>query len=284
MFLEKLFCLTQYVIPQHWLSRALGCLAESRIRWIKNPLIEVFIKVFGVNMAEAERKTPEEFEHFNDFFTRELTAGARQMALDEQGIISPADGVVSEAGPIQNGSVLQAKGQYYSLISLVGGDAERCNQYMDGSFMTIYLSPKDYHRVHMPVDGVLKKMTYVPGKLFSVNQATANNVPGLFARNERLICDFDTPNGPMCMILVGAMVVAAIETVWAGQVAPIQRKMHSVDYACPPETISLKQGDEMGRFKLGSTVILLFPQDMANMTKHSGDALQMGQSIGQLNE
>lgn len=282
MLFEKFFCFIQYLLPQHLLSRAVGCLAQSQINWIKKPLIDIFIKAFGVNMAESLRQSPEEFEHFNDFFTRELKSGARVISQEENVIVSPADGVISECGPIENGSVLQAKGQYYSLMALVGGDSGRCNQYIDGDFMTIYLSPKDYHRVHMPVDGKLKKMTYVPGKLFSVNQATANNVPGLFARNERLICDFETPQGPMCMILVGAMIVAAIETVWAGQVAPIQRKIDTVDYEQPLETVNLNQGDEMGRFKLGSTVILLFPKDAAKMTKNSGDSLQMGQAIGQV--
>ena len=208
-------------------------------------------------MSEAVESAPEAYANFNAFFTRALKDGARPIA--DAPVVCPADGAISQLGEINRGRIFQAKGQDYSLQTLLGDDKALTAEFDGGSFATIYLSPRDYHRVHMPVDGTLRSMTYVPGKLFSVNTTTAENVRSLFARNERAICVFDTEFGPMAMILVGAMIVAGIETVWDGQVAPPPRQLTTRSY--PQEAPTLKKGEEMGRFKLGSTVILLFGKD-----------------------
>lgn len=280
---EKLFVWMQYLLPQHLISRVTGRLAETRIGWIKNYLISLFIKRFQVDMSEAEQPDPQAYAHFNAFFTRALKPGARPLAADPAQLLSPADGVISEMGPITEGRILQAKGQTYSLQRLLGGDLSRAQPYVGGSFATIYLSPKDYHRVHMPVQGKLLETLYVPGQLFSVNQTTADQVPNLFARNERLVCFFETPAGPMAMILVGAMIVAGIETVWDGQVAPPARRVTVKNFA-DPAPILLERGAEMGRFKLGSTVILLFgPQAVAwRDDLAAGSAVRMGEGVAQI--
>lgn len=284
MLPETLFALLQQVIPQHTLSRFVGKLAECREPAIKNRLIKAFVKHYQVDLSEAQVEDPEAFEHFNDFFTRALKTDARSICNEKNSIASPADGAVSELGDIELGSIMQAKGQYYSLMDLLAGDADACEQYLGGKFATIYLSPKDYHRLHMPIDGKLTKMTYVPGRLFSVNQATANKIPGVFARNERLICHFESEQGPFAMVLVGAMIVAAIETVWAGQVAPVTSTLHTVNYPQKTQNIELKKGEEMGRFKLGSTVILLFPEQINAWDENlkNGSPLKMGEMIGTL--
>lgn len=281
MLVDRLFVALQHFLPQHTLSRLVGKLAASYTPWIKNPLIKAFATHFVVDMKEAKIEDLTQFENFNAFFTRELKEGMRPICEGTNEIACPADGAVSEIGDIELGSVLQAKGQSYSLISLIGGDASLTNTLMGGKFATIYLSPRDYHRVHMPVSGRLVKMTYVPGKLFSVNQATANLVPGLFARNERLVCEFEGETGPFVVILVGAMIVAGIETVWAGEVAPVTPRLHSRDYTEQGEIV-LQKGDEMGRFKLGSTAIVLFPPNTVewNANLKNGSPVRMGQSIG----
>ena len=283
MLPEPLFAALQYITPQHTLSRLLGKLAECELPIIKNPLINAFTKHFNVDLSEAVVEDSVEFSHFNDFFTRELKPGSREICAESNSIASPADGAVSELGDIELGSIMQAKGQHYSLMDLLAGDAASCDTYLGGKFATIYLSPKDYHRVHMPVDGKLLKMSYVPGRLFSVNQATANQIPGVFARNERLICHFESEQGPFAMILVGAMIVAGIETVWSGQVTPLSNTVLNTDYEALKEGISLNKGEEMGRFKLGSTVILLFPEDKADWSEglSNGVSLRMGEKIGQ---
>lgn len=280
---DKLFIASQYLIPQHLLSRAVGCLAEAEMEWVKNPLISLFIKQFDVNMNEAQRKTPAEFRCFNDFFTRELEDGARTIEGDASVLSSPADGAVSQLGEIVEGRVFQAKGQDYCLTELLGGSTERAEPFMGGEFATIYLSPKDYHRVHMPMTGKLREMIYVPGDLFSVNQTTAENVPRLFARNERVVCIFDTDKGPMAMVLVGAMIVAAVETVWAGHVAPPRRELKVSEFGVPVD-VTLEKGAEMGRFKLGSTVILCHPKGVVNWkdTLQAGTPLRMGEAIADL--
>ncbi|WP_416885427.1 archaetidylserine decarboxylase [Marinospirillum sp.] len=280
---EKLFVWMQYLLPQHLISRVTGRLAETRIGWIKNNLISAFIKRFEVDMSEAAQPDPRAYEHFNAFFTRELKAGARPLAADPTQLLSPADGAVSEMGPITEGRILQAKGQTYSLQRLLGGDLNKAQPFVGGSFATIYLSPKDYHRVHMPLQGKLLETLYVPGQLFSVNQTTADQVPNLFARNERLVCFFETPAGPMAMILVGAMIVAGIETVWDGQVAPPARRVTVKNFA-DPAPILLERGAEMGRFKLGSTVILLFGPDAMAWRDDlaAGSAVRMGEGLGEI--
>lgn len=258
--MDSLFILFQKIVPQHLLSRMTGWLAELRSPlWLKNALIEQFVRHFNVNMAEAEQPDPTAYANFNEFFTRPLVADARPIA--DADIVNPADGAISQLGMISQGRIFQAKGQQFTTRELLGGDDERTAKFDDGQFATIYLSPRDYHRVHMPVTGTLTGTCYIPGQLFSVNTVTAENVDRLFARNERLVCYFDTEFGPMAMVLVGAMIVAGIETVWSGQVAPPLKAPASLDYQKLPEAVTLNKGEEMGRFKLGSTVILLFPKD-----------------------
>ena len=278
-FRERLFIFIQYCIPQHMLSRLIGYLADSENPWLKAKLIQLFSHFFPINIAEAAPDNVEQYASFNAFFTRALKPGARPVVQDHNAIASPADGAISEIGVIEGNQLLQAKGHHYSLLALLGGDTALAEQFNNGAFATIYLSPKDYHRVHMPLAGTLQQTRYVPGKLFSVNQTTANNVPGLFARNERLICVFDTSSGPMIVILVGAMIVAAIETVWAGQVAPQPKKITAIDMT---QTITLDKGGEMGRFKLGSTVIVLFPENTVawNKALTNGTPIQLGELLG----
>jgi phosphatidylserine decarboxylase len=283
MLPETAFAALQKILPKHALSRLTGFLAASENPALKNFLIKLFAKHFQVDLSEAKIENAEDFKSFNDFFTRELKQGSREISRAPNTIASPADGAISEIGDIELGSIMQAKGQSYSLMALLAGDSELCNHVLGGKFATIYLSPKDYHRVHMPIDGTLRKMTYVPGELFSVNQATANTIPGLFARNERLICEFESTHGPFIMILVGAMIVASIETVWAGEVAPVKPRLKTTRYDNLGE-VHLKKGEEMGRFQLGSTVILLFPEktvEWEDALKNTSP-LRMGECIGNI--
>ena len=276
MSLSKLFALIQYPLPHHLLSRLVGRLAECRQPAIKNVLVRTFIRRFGVDMAEAAEPDPTAYATFNDFFTRALAADVRPIS---EGVVSPADGRLSQFGAIEAGQLMQAKGHRFSAEALLGGDVEAATRYLGGSFATVYLSPSDYHRVHMPLSGTLTEMVYVPGRLFSVNAATTEHVPGLFARNERLVCHFDTEQGPMAMVLVGAMIVAAIETVWAGQITPLPKGgVQRIRFDTP---IRLEKGAEMGRFKLGSTVVMAFsePVDFADGLE-PGAKVQMGQSLG----
>ena len=219
---------------------------------------------------------------FNDFFTRALKPGARPLAPEPDSILCPADGTISQLGKIEHGRIFQAKGQSFSVLELVGGNPAHAALFQGGEFATVYLSPKDYHRVHMPCAGTLTDMVYVPGKLFSVNQITAENVPELFARNERVVCLFDTSHGPMAVVLVGAMIVASVETVWAGLVAPPTRQLKAERYGQAAPT--LERGSEMGRFKLGSTAIVLFGPGHATWdpAMRAGAAVSMGQAMGKL--
>jgi phosphatidylserine decarboxylase len=275
---DKLFVVLQYVLPQHCLSRAVGWLAECEIPAIKNFLIEQFIRQFKVNMNEAAQPDFKRHQNFNNFFTRPLADGLRPISDDA--VACPADGAISQAGTIEEGRIFQAKGQSYTTEELLGGDSELAAHFDDGYFATIYLSPKDYHRVHMPVQGKLLRTFYIPGDLFSVNAVTAENVPRVFSRNERLVCIFDTPQGEMALVLVGALIVAGIETVWSGQVAPPLRAIKVTDYTQPPAMIELDKGAEMGRFKLGSTAIVLFPKSSGlAWTISAGEAVKMGQGI-----
>ena len=278
--MDSLFIFFQHIVPQHWLSRLTGWLAEVRHpAWLKNFVIEQFVKHFEVNMAEAKQPDPTAYANFNEFFTRPLEEGARPVAEAE--IVCPADGAISQLGAIEEGRIFQAKGQHFSTRELLGGDEERAALFQDGQFATIYLSPRDYHRVHMPLAGKLTATSYIPGKLFSVNGVTAENVERLFARNERLVCYFDTELGPMAMILVGAMVVAGIETVWSGQVAPPTGEPSTCDYQSLPAPVALGKGEEMGRFKLGSTVILLFPKGSMNWDEKyvAGTTTRLGEAL-----
>ena len=261
-FTDRLFILFQHIVPQHLLSRLVGKIADCQTPWVKNTFIKWFAKKYQINMTEAREEIPTNYPSFNAFFTRELKDGARTIDRDAANIVSPADGAISQLGKIEHGRIFQAKGRGYGLATLLGGDQERAKDFIDGGFATIYLSPRDYHRVHMPVKGTLTHTTYVPGDLFSVNQTTAEGVDQLFARNERLVAYFDTEYGPMAMVLVGAMIVAGIETVWSGQEAPaLKRPVHTSFSPTSPEPITLEKGEEMGRFKLGSTVVLLFGKE-----------------------
>ena len=279
--MDNIFIIIQHILPQHLLSRCTGWLANLRHPvWLKNWLIHIFIKQFKVDMTEAAEPDPTRYASFNEFFTRPLREGVRPMA--DADLVCPADGAISQLGPIKFGRIFQAKGQAFSTVELLGGDTQRATQFIDGNFATIYLSPRDYHRVHMPIKGRLTATSYIPGQLFSVNQVTAENVPRLFARNERLVCYFDTAAGPMALILVGAMIVAGIETVWSGQVAPPTSTPLFRDYVSLPESVELEQGAEMGRFMLGSTVILLFPKDAVEFDASylAGSATRLGESLG----
>jgi len=279
----KLFILFQYIVPQHMLSRLVGWLAASETLWIKDNFIKFFMDRFDISLDEAERKNASDYRSFNDFFTRSLEKGARPLCDDDDAIVCPADGVVSQIGSIDNGRIVQAKGRHYSLSELVALDEQMMGEFKNGQFTTIYLSPKDYHRVHSPLSGTLTKAIYVPGDLFSVNDTTAEGVPNLFSRNERLVCRFETEHGPMGVVLVGAMIVAAIETVWGGQVAPAGKQPTTV-YERDPRAVSLDRGAELGRFLLGSTVILLFPKEMMEFDDRyqAGTATRVGECLGRI--
>lgn len=278
---DDLFVLSQYLTPQHGLSRLIGKLADSNAA-VRTPVIKWFINRYGVDMSEALQPDPAAYASFNDFFTRELKPGARTVDPTTDSMISPVDGAISQLGDIEYGRIFQAKGQDFSLVELLGGDVRRAEPFMGGKFATIYLAPKDYHRIHMPCEGTLKEMVYVPGQLFSVNPVTAAKVPRLFARNERVVTIFDTPNGPLAMVLVGAMIVASVETVWAGVVAPRQRKVHVDTYGSGHDKIHLAKGEEMGRFRLGSTVVLVTPPDTVDWQEdiQAESVLRMGQLFG----
>lgn len=275
---QKAFSLLQYPLPHHALSRLTGKFAQCDNPWVKNTLIKAFIKRFNVDMSQALEPDPTAYATFNDFFTRALKADARPLG---DGILSPADGTLSQYGRLQAGQLVQAKGHTYSAQTLLGGETALAEEFLGGSFATVYLSPRDYHRVHMPVTGTLREMIYVPGRLFSVNQATADYVPGLFARNERLVCIFDTEQGPMAMVLVGAMIVAAIETVWSGQVTPLSGDPQRMQFGQP---ITLAKGAEMGRFKLGSTVVMCFAKPVNFAERPPATMVSMGESLGAITD
>ncbi len=253
----RLKVLPQYVMPKRAMTRLAGAIASRAGGRVTARLIRTFVAKYGVDMSEAANADLAGYDTFNDFFTRPLKAGARP--LSDATWICPVDGAISQFGAIDRDQILQAKGHRYSVRALVGGDADLAAPFEHGSFATLYLSPRDYHRVHMPCDGRLTRMIYVPGTLFSVNPTTARGVPGLFARNERVVCVFDTPHGPFVHAMVGATIVGSMATVWHGTVnarrpAPIR------EWRYGDGEVVLKKGDEMGRFMLGSTVVLLFPK------------------------
>lgn len=280
--LDKLFALPQYLLPHHALSRLMGHVTHCSQPAFKDAFIRRFIQLFRVDMAEAAEENPAAYACFNDFFTRALKPGARPLAAGEQTLLCPADGVLSQFGRIDGDRLIQAKGRDYQLLELLGGDEALASQFQDGGYATIYLSPRDYHRLHMPLAGTLREMLHVPGRLFSVNRATTQVIPNLFARNERVIAVFDTAAGPMALILVGAIFVASIDTVWHGTVTPpsaasIQRWRYG---EAPPV---LERGAEMGRFNMGSTIVALFgkPGIAFAESLSEGAAVRMGQALGQ---
>ena len=265
--------LLQFLIPQHLLSKLMFRFARIQTPWIKNTFTSWFVSTYKVNLKEAKLEDINEYKHFNDFFTRALKADSRP--ISDSKVVSPVDGVVSQFGSIEESLIVQAKGKKFSVEALL---ADQSKKDLYTSFATIYLSPKDYHRIHMPLDGSLKSMKYIPGKLFSVNQNTVNNIDQVFARNERLICYFDTEFGEIALVMVGAIFVGSMETSWEGQITPPYNKsVKTFEYSS--SQINLSKGEELGRFNMGSTVILLLPHNSPNMNIESNKTLKMGQSL-----
>lgn len=282
MAFERILAGLQYILPQHTLSRMVYALMRNETVWLKNFLIKTISRIAGINVDEALSAEVDDYRCFNAWFTRELKPGAREFDPNPSALLCPSDGRISETGTLHGGRILQAKGKDYSLQELLANDPV-CALLDGGYFATIYLSPRDYHRVHMPIDGQLQRMIHVPGRLFSVAPYTVRQVPGLFARNERVISVFATESGPLVMVLVGAMLVSSTNTVWAGEVTPSANKEVSrTDYRS--ENISLHRGKEMGRFNMGSTVILLMPRGTAEQLPDlgAGDAVQVGQRLATL--
>jgi len=274
-FLKFLF----YVLPHHAVSRVVYLITRLHGPQVK-PMIRWFVKKYGVNMDDAEESDIGYYQTFNEFFTRELKDNIRPLVPGDNTLACPCDGKISQAGPIRAGAIMQAKGRAYSVLELLGGDRNMAAEFADGQFATIYLAPHDYHRLHMPLDANLVRMIHVPGRLFSVAEWTVQEIPRLFARNERLACYFETAAGPMVMVLVGAINVSAIETVWSGPVVPPRaRKISEFDYSHTRKEIG--KGAEMGRFNMGSTVILLTASKVQWLPHiEPGYAVKMGQLIG----
>ncbi|MCW9024649.1 MAG: archaetidylserine decarboxylase [Gammaproteobacteria bacterium] len=281
---EQLFALLQYILPHHPLSRIMLRLTRSQ-GIFKRFFTPWFIGHFKIDMTQAEESDWKQYDCFNSFFTRTLNADARPLAKGENIIVSPVDACISQAGAIRGDRIFQAKGHEYSLNTLLGGENRYSDIFENGQFATMYLSPRDYHRIHMPIDGTLQQVIHVPGRLFSVNPGTTRNIPGLFARNERVVCIFDTAIGPIAMVLVGAIFVSSIETVWQGVVTPPSSKQVR-QWDCREQNILLKKGEEMGRFNMGSTVILLFPENKMtwNDSVTAEQCFQMGELMGTLNQ
>jgi phosphatidylserine decarboxylase len=280
---DRLAVLPQYLMPKQAMTRFGGLVAGSRMGWLTSTIIRRFVKRYNVNMAEAANPDISSYTSFNDFFTRALKPGARPLA--SAALICPVDGAISQFGAIAGEQIFQAKGHSYSTTALVGGDAELAAQFKDGSFATLYLSPRDYHRIHMPCAGRLLRMIHVPGELFSVNPTTARGVPGLFARNERVVCVFEGKDGPWVLVLVGATIVGSMATVWHGVVNPPRPGyLRNWDYS--DQRRLLKKGEEMGRFLLGSTVVMLFPKSASgplafNPSWQPGGAIKLGEAMAE---
>jgi len=277
---DRLAVLPQYLMPKQAMTWLAGKIAGARMGAITTGIIRRFVARYQVNMAEAANPDISAYATFNDFFTRALKAGARPLA--PAALVCPVDGAISQFGAIEADQIFQAKGHRYTTTALVGGDAQLAAQFQDGHFATIYLSPRDYHRIHMPCDGRLLRMIHVPGDLFSVNPTTARGVPGLFARNERVVCVFEGERGPWVLVLVGATIVGSMATVWHGQVNP-PRPGTVRDWRYEgAQQVTLKRGEEMGRFLLGSTVVMLFPQAdrlAFNPAWQPGGAVRLGEAM-----
>ncbi len=277
---DRLAVLPQYLLPKQALTTLAGKFASAQLGGLTTSVIRRFVARYNVNMAEAANPDITSYASFNDFFTRALKPGARPLAAAD--LICPVDGAISQFGPIAKDQIFQAKGHTYSTTALVGGDAEAAARFDNGHFATLYLSPRDYHRIHMPCAGELTRMVHVPGDLFSVNPTTARGVPGLFARNERVVCFFESAQGPFVLVLVGATIVGSMATVWHGQVNPPRTgTLRQWDYA--KGQVSLLQGEEMGRFLLGSTVVMLFPQGPLQFNPQWAPmrAIQLGEAMAQ---
>ena len=275
---DRLAVLAQYLLPKQALTTLAGRLADTEAGSLTTSVIRWFVQRYGVDLSEAVDSNPVSYRSFNEFFTRPLRAGARPLA--DADFICPVDGAISQFGGIEQDQIFQAKGHQYSTTALVGGDGELASRFANGAFATLYLSPRDYHRIHMPVDGRLRRMIHVPGELFSVNPATARGVPGLFARNERVVCVFDAEFGSCVLTLVGATIVGSMATVWHGTVNP-PRGGQIREWLYDDRQVLLKKGEEMGRFLLGSTVVMLFPRDALrfNPTWAPARAIRMGEAM-----
>ena len=280
--IESLLAGIQHLLPHHFLSRLVHAFTRIRFTPLKNLQIWLIGGLAGVDWSEARHQQLSDYAHFNDFFTRELSKDARPLDPDPDALLSPSDGRISQCGRITNDRILQAKGHSYSLRALLAHDPD-ASGFVNGFFHTIYLAPKDYHRVHMPLAGRLQRMIHVPGRLFSVSPATTRQVPNLFARNERVISLFETSHGPMAVVLVGALLVSSIETVWAGTITPPRgRRITAGDWS--RRDIALARGQEMGRFNMGSTIIVLLPAGAISSLADlgPGDIVLMGQKLGRL--
>ena len=277
---DELFALLQKLLPQHLLSRGMHALARSRQPAVRNVILRTVLRSYPqIDMHEALQPDPYAYDSFNAFFTRELRPGARPVDEAAHALVSPVDGTVSQLGVTNSGQLLQAKGMHYTCAGLMA-DAPSAGRYLGGSFACIYLAPYNYHRIHMPCDGVLRTTRYVPGQLFSVNAATARTVPDLFARNERVVCDFDTDDGPLCMVLVGALFVGSIETVYAGEINPPPGRKAQARVIDAGVGRTFRRGEELGRFNMGSTVILLtgHPATFAPRIE-AGEPVRLGQLL-----
>ena len=273
---KQIFIQAQRVVPQQQLSRVVGKVAASENPVVKNIAIQAFKAKYGIDLSVAQQTNALKYKSFNEFFTRALKDGVREVDASTDAIVCPADGAISQIGTVKAGDIFQAIGQSFSVEKLIG-DPQLAAPFKDGQFATVYLSPRDYHRVHMPFAGTLTETLYIPGELFSVNQTTAENIPGLFARNERMVCLFDTELGRMAVVLVGAMIVAGIETVATGKVKPTGR------LELNHHEMKLEKGDELGRFYLGSTAVILFEQDKIKWDEafKPNSVVVMGEALGQ---
>lgn len=283
--LDRLFALLLYLLPHHILSSIADWVTRCEWQPFKNLLIRATIHLYRIDMSLAADPNPENYPSFNAFFTRELTPDARPVEMDENVLLSPVDGIVSQAGCIDGDTLIQAKNRNYSLSELLGGDVETTSLFADGRFLTLYLSPRDYHRVHMPMTGTLKKMTHVPGRLFSVSPSTTRTISNLFSRNERIINLFETTAGPMVIVMVGAIFVASMETVWAGTVTPqSKRQTHWFYSGKTEESLTLERGTELGRFNMGSTVILLLADGTVEWDNRlvCGNEVRMGEGLSRI--
>lgn len=279
---DRLFVAVQERLPTRFLSWLMFKLTRIRFAPFKNLFIRVFMQQYGIRLDEAAQDRARDFEHFNAFFTRALKPHARPIDAHPKSIASPVDGTVSQVGPIREGRIFQAKGHDYSVQELLGGDAKLAQPFLGGSFATIYLAPYNYHRIHMPISGTLRQWLYVPGRLYSVNPATVRALDGVFAKNERVVSIFDTDAGPCAVILVGALFVGSIETTWGGLVTPPHKRNSGVEAYEPYSTTTLGKGFEMGRFNMGSTVILLFGPNRVtwNVDFQSLTEVRVGQAVG----
>lgn len=282
-YIAPLFIGAQYLLPQHGLSRLVHAAARSTSPWFKNLLIDAFVRGFAPDMSDAIERDPRAYASLNAFFTRALRAGTRPMPVDPHAIASPVDGTISELGDIDDDRLLQAKGRYYTLDALLAGQSDWVRHFRGGRFATIYLAPYNYHRIHMPLAGILRAAYYVPGQLFSVNRTTADGVANLFARNERINCLFEGEGAHHALLLIGALNVGSMETVWHGEVAPrAQRVLTALPVADANGAYAASRGDEMGRFNMGSTVILLYPPDTIewHATMLPGKTVRLGEALG----